>query len=270
MAVSLYFNNYTSSADQRLYEDLAVESIKMYGNDVYYVPRTLNNYDPIYGEDDISSYDKAYMVEMYIKSVDGFTGDGAFYSKFAGLEIRDQIVFTVARRTFDSEVIKYTEQLRPNEGDLIYMPMANRLFVIRYVNKYEFFYQVGTLLTWELTCEMFEYSGETLNTGIEAIDQIQNNLNTNLLNYGILNENSKYITDEHGNILILESGLTAGDIPGDDSQNIQNESDEFIDFTQQDPFSQGLISLVPFILNTSIATGVLGVIYGLWNSLPLV
>lgn len=241
MSTNPYFAPYTSSLDQRLYEDLTVEAIKMYGHDVYYIPRTLNNYDPVYGEDDISSYENAYPIEMYIKSVNGFEGDGVFYSKIAGLEIRDQVVFTVARRTFDAEVKHYNNQVRPNEGDLIYFTMNQRLFQIKFVNKYEIFYQTGTLLTRELTCELFEYSGEDINTGIDVIDNISNNLNTNAYNWGILTEGSDYITDESGNVLILEGAAVSDLIPGDDSDEIQDESDDFIDFTQVDPFSEGII-----------------------------
>ena len=241
----------------------------MYGHDVYYVPRTLNNYDPVYGTDDSSSYKSAYLIDMYIKSVDGFGGDGNFYSKFAGLEIRDQIIFSVARRTFQSEVADYTSQIRPNEGDLIYFTMNKRLFQIKYVNKYEIFYQVGQLTTWELTCELFEYSNEEVSTGIEEIDSIQTNLSTNVLDWSLLDENGDGLLNEDGDYIILQES-PIGIVPGDNTIDIQVEGDQFVDFTQKDPFSEGLISLVPFILNTSIVTGVLGVIYGLWNSLPLV
>ena len=219
---------------------MVIESIQMYGHDVYYIPRTLNNYDPIYGADDISSYEKAYLIDMYIKSVDGFSGDGNFYSKFAGLEIRDQIVFSVARRTFQSEVADYTNQLRPNEGDLIYFTMNKRLFQIKYVNKYEIFYQVGNLTTWELTCELFEYSNETLSTGIEEIDSIQTNLSTNALDWSILDEDGNALLDEDGNYLILQESII-GTNPGDNTTDIQTEGDDFVDFTQQDPFSEGHI-----------------------------
>jgi hypothetical protein len=245
MATNFYFTNYTSSADQRLYEDLTIEAIKMYGHDVYYIPRTLNNYDPVYGADDSSSFENAYPIEMYIKSVDGFGGDGNFISKFAGLEIREQIVFTVARRRFEEDVIQYTNQLRPNEGDLIYFTMNKRLFQIKYVNKYEIFYQVGNLTTWELTCELFDYSGEDISTGVDEIDDLTTNMDMNVLSWGILTEDGLYLTDEFDNFLIQESSPIGSanntTFPVDDSNTIQIESDEFIDFTQVDPFSEGHI-----------------------------
>lgn len=234
------FNNYQSSNDQNLYEDLVIEAIKMYGHDVYYIPRTLNNYDPVYGADDSSSYESAYLIDMYIKSVDGFSGDGNFYSKFAGLEIRDQIVFSVARRTFQSEVADYTEQIRPNEGDLIYFTMNKRLFQIKYVNKYEIFYQVGNLTTWELTCELFEYSNEEVSTGVPEIDSIQTNLSTNALDWSLLDENGDSLLTEDGDYIILQES-PIGTLPGDNTDTIQIEGDDFVDFTQQDPFSEGHI-----------------------------
>ena len=104
---------------------------------MYYIPRKLNNYDPVYGADDQSSYEQAIMIEMYIKSINGFSGDGSFLSKF-GLEIRDQVVFSVAQRIFSEEVGTVTTQVRPNEGDLIYFPLNNKCFQIKFVNKYRF------------------------------------------------------------------------------------------------------------------------------------
>jgi hypothetical protein len=107
---------------------------------MYYIPRKLNNYDNVYGADDQSSYENAYMMEMYIKSVDGFSGDGAFMSKF-GLEIRDRVIFSMAQRIFNEDVGTFTAQTRPNEGDLIYFPLNKKCFQIKYVNKFEMFWR---------------------------------------------------------------------------------------------------------------------------------
>ena len=131
---------------------------------MYYIPRKLNNYDNVYGADDQSSYENAYSIELYIKSVDGFSGDGDFMSKF-GIEIRNQVIFSVAQRRFNEEIGEYTTQVRPNEGDLIYFPLNKKCFQIKYVNKFEMFYQLGALQTWEMTCELFEYSNENLKIG---------------------------------------------------------------------------------------------------------
>ena len=240
MATNFFFNNFQASQEQLLLEDLVIEAIRIYGHDVYYLPRTLNNYDEVYGADDVSSYETAYPIEMYIKSIDGFTGDGEFLSKF-GVEIRNQVVFSIARRRFSEDVGEFTTQVRPNEGDIIYFPLNQRAFVIRYVNKYEMFYQLGALQTWEMTCEVFEYAGELFNTGIPEIDVIQQNYSTNVLDWTINNEQNEEIKTEDDDYLILEGKSASDLIIADDGDEIQRESDLFVDFTSADPFSEGNI-----------------------------
>lgn len=240
MATNFFINNFQSYQEQSLLENLIIESIRFYGEDMYYIPRTLNNYDPVYGADDQSSYDKAFLVEMYIKSVDGFTGDGSFLSKF-GLEIRDRVVFSVARRVFNEEVGVHTSQVRPNEGDLIFFPLNQKCFQIKYVNKFEMFYQLGALQTWEITAELFEYSGESFNTGIPEIDKIQQSLDTNQYNWALKDENGDILLDEEGNMLVLEGASIDLLIPAAENDEIQRESDLFVDFSEQDPFSEGTV-----------------------------
>jgi hypothetical protein len=236
MSTNFFFNNFKSSQEQYLLENLIIEAIRIYGENMYYIPRTINNYDKIYGADDQSSYDRAIEIEMYIKSVDGFSGDGNFMSKF-GIEIRDQVVFSVAQRVFIQEVGTVTTQLRPNEGDLIYFPLNQKCFQIKSVSKLEMFYQLGGLQTWELTCENFEYSSESFNTGIPEIDSIQNVFDTNLLDWIVMDENEFKLLTEDGDYLSLE------DTPVEsfsDSIQIENEAVLFVDFTSVDPFSEAL------------------------------
>jgi hypothetical protein len=242
MATNFFFNNFQASQEQLLLENLVIESIKIYGHDIYYVPRKLNNYDDVYGADDQSSYEVAYPIEMYIKSIDGFSGDQEFLSKF-GVEIRNQVVFSVARRIFNEEVGEFTAQVRPNEGDIIYFPLNQRAFQIKYVNKYEMFYQLGALQTWEMTCEVFEYSGELFNTGIPEIDSIQRKNDTNILDWTIRTESSNKISimTEEGDYLVLEKFSLEDLVPASDNDEIQTESDMFVDFSSLDPFSEGNI-----------------------------
>lgn len=240
MASNFFVNNYQSSQEQSLLENLIIESIRFFGEDVYYVPRTLNNYDEVYGADDQSSYDRSFMIEMYIKSVDGFTGDGSFLSKF-GLEIRDRVTFSVARRIFEEEIGSNTKQPRPNEGDLIFFPLNQKCFQIKFVNKFEMFYQLGALQTYELVCELFEYSGETLNTGIPEIDRLQKTLDTNQYNWAIKDQDGYLLLDEEDNMLVLEGAGIESIIPAADNDEIQAESDLFVDFSEVDPFSEGNI-----------------------------
>ena len=218
----------------------------MYGEDMYYCPRVLKNYDPLYTADDSSEYDSAYLVELYIKSVDGFSGDGNFLSKF-GVEIRDQVVFSIAQRVFNQEIGTQTKQIRPNEGDLIYFPLNNKCFQIKYVNKFEMFYQFGALQTWELTCELFEYSNEKLNTGVAAIDILQTNFSLNILDYTIGDGAGNLLVNDTGDAyIVVESYNPAKIDPGaindviqSGSNNFSLGSDGFIDFSEGNPFSEG-------------------------------
>jgi signal peptidase I len=240
VATNFFVNNFQASQEQLLIEDLIVESIRLYGHDVYYLPRKLNNYDDVYGADDQSSYEIAYPIEMYIKSIDGFGGDQEFLSKF-GVEIRNQVVFSVSRRRFNEEVGEFTTQIRPNEGDIIYFPLNKRGFQIKFVNKYEMFYQLGALQTWEMTCEVFEYSGETFSTGIPEIDSIQKKFDTNVLYWTIKNQLDEKIVTEDGDYIVLENSSMDDLVPAADNEEIQQESDLFVDFSSIDPFSEGKI-----------------------------
>jgi hypothetical protein len=247
MATNFFFNNFSSFQEQYLLENLIIESIKIYGEDVYYIPRKLGNFDQLYTADDQSVYDKAYEVEMYIKSVNGFTGDGNFMSKF-GLEIRDQVTFSVAQRIWLQEIGTNINQVRPNEGDVIYFPLNKKVFQIKSVSKLEMFYQLGGLQTWELTCELFEYSNEIFNTGIPEIDIIQTKFSTNVLDYSITDEDGTLFVDEDNNYLVVEKYNLENIVPGAEnntlnagSNNFSSGSSSFIDFSEIDPFSEGVV-----------------------------
>lgn len=211
----------------------------MYGHDVYYLPRTRVNDDVIYGESSYSKFDTQYYVEMYIKNVEGFGGQGDFLSKF-NLEIRDQVTFTIARRTFSNEIGAYTTFVRPREGDLIYFPLNNKLFEIKFVEHEAIFYQLGALQTFDLTCELFEYSNEIFNTGISNIDDKQRDLTFNMSDFAIKLENGLALTDEDGFDLILESFNIRTQDPISDDNQLQTEGNDILDFSEIDPFSEGV------------------------------
>ena len=168
MATNSYFRTFDAKNEQELLHSLTQESIKIYGHDVSYIPRTLVNTDTVLGEDSISEYKDAYSVEMFIKSVDGFEGEGDLISKF-GLEVRDQIVFSLARRAWEGLDLG----VRPKEGDLVYFPLTSKLFQIMFVEHETPFYQNGALPTFDLTCELFVYSDEKIDTDIDDIDVIE-------------------------------------------------------------------------------------------------
>ncbi len=171
MATNPHFQHFDATNEQYLVQDLIIESIKIYGHDVYYMPRTLVNEDTLYSEDTISAFNDAYVVEMYIKNVDGFEGEGDFMSRF-GLEIRDQITFSVAQRTFKNLLLDSTYD-RPKEGDIIYFPLTKKVFEIRFVEHESVFYQTGALQTYDLVCELFQYEDQAIDIGIDDIDKIE-------------------------------------------------------------------------------------------------
>lgn len=176
MATNSYFTQGTTS-EQDLIQDLIDEQIKIFGKDVKYLPRTLVDKDELFKEDSMSTFDSAYTIEAYIANIDGFTGDGDLFSKF-GVRISDQATFIVSRRRFTEAVDDNATLIvegRPNEGDLIYFPLAGKLFEIRYVEHETPFYQLNKQYVWELRCELFEYSDEDFNTGDTEIDIIETN-----------------------------------------------------------------------------------------------
>jgi hypothetical protein len=240
MPTNVFFNNYQSSQEQLLIENLIIESIRMYGMDMYYMPKTLVAYDGIYGEDPLAQYNKPFFVEMYIKNVQGFEGDGDLLTKF-NLEIRDRITFTISRRVFHDEVGASAKLVRPNEGDLIFFPINNKLYEIKFVEHEAIFYQLGSLQTFDLVCELFEYSGQQFNTGITAIDNIYRNFNLTSTNFGIYTEDSNpySILLEDGSRLLNENFDENLMDPTADNDEIETESDEFMDFSEIDPFSEG-------------------------------
>lgn len=181
MPRSVYFSE-RYRPEQNLLEDLLIESMKIMGHDVYYIPRKIVKRDFILNEDVISTFDASFSIEMFIESVDGFEGDGDLLTKF-GLEIRDQVTLICSRRRWNSLIGRhgYTEgSVRPREGDLIYLPLAGGLFEIKFVEDKSPFFQLGgsgdsrgVIPTFKLICELFEYSGQEIDTGIADIDGIQ-------------------------------------------------------------------------------------------------
>jgi len=206
MATNPYFNKYQYTPEQILHQDLIIEAIKNFGIDVYYLPRTIVNKDEIYLEDTISDFNASHLVEMYIKTVDGFEGEGDFISRF-GLEIRDQVVFSVARRRFDNlEIENYT---RPKEGDLIFLPLNKKLYEIRYVEHESVFYQFGKLPIFDLTCELMQYDGQKIRTGINDIDKIERE-NTYVYEYQYETGDTATATATVTDYLISDITVTSG------------------------------------------------------------
>lgn len=173
MATNVYFSRGAKS-EQDLYEDLIIESLKIYGQDVYYLPREIVSEDLLLGEDDPSKFEEAHKIEMYIENTEGFAGEGDLFTKF-GIQIRDQATFIVARRRWRTTVGDVSNVVtidRPREGDLIYLPLSQSLFQIMHVEHESPFYQLKNLPTFKMQCELFEYTGEDFDTNIDEIDDI--------------------------------------------------------------------------------------------------
>ena len=176
MALNSFFTQGTTG-EQGLVQDLVDEQIKMFGKNVYYIPRTLVKEDSVFGEDTLSKFEGAFEVEVYLEDAGGFRGDGDIFSKF-GVRIQDQVTFIISRRRFTAAVDDNATLIvegRPNEGDLIHFTMVNKTFEIQYVEHEQPFYQLGNQYVWGLRCEIFEYSDEDIDTGVAAVDALESN-----------------------------------------------------------------------------------------------
>ena len=209
MVTNSYINTTTSTQEQDLIGNLVVESIQMHGQDFIYIPRNLVNVDTVFNEDTLSSFTTSHTIEMQIDSVDGFEGEGEMLSQF-GLSVKDQIITTLSKSRFLSE----TGSERPKVGDLIYLPLVDKAFQIKFVEDEIPFYQLGKMHVFQLTSELFVYSHETINTGVSEIDD--NFTNTALVDDTVDNE----VADD--GLVPLSTTVT----------------DSVIDFTQNNPFSE--------------------------------
>ena len=173
MATNPYISQKNRS-EQSLYEDLIIESIKFYGQDVYYLPREIVEKEDIFLDSIQSQFGDAYKVEVYIENAEGFDGEGDIFTKF-GIEIRDQATFVIARRRWRELVGDRLAdaQFRPREGDVIYLPMSESLFQVMKVETETPFYQLSQLPTFRMQCELFEFSDEDFDTGIPDIDNVE-------------------------------------------------------------------------------------------------
>ena len=173
MATNPYISQKNRS-EQSLYEDLIIESIKFYGQDVYYLPREIVEKEDIFLDSIQSQFGDAYKVEVYVENSEGFDGEGDIFTKF-GIEIRDQATFVIARRRWRELVGDRLAdaQFRPREGDVIYLPLSESLFQVMKVETETPFYQLSQLPTFRMQCELFEFSDEDFDTGIPDIDNIE-------------------------------------------------------------------------------------------------
>lgn len=175
MPVNVYFNPAVQT-EQNLYENLIIESMKTYGIDVYYIPRNITRLDNLLNEDIASTFGSAYLIEMYLEDTSGYAGEQTIMSKF-GLEIRDTSNWIVSKRRWEEFIGIQNNEIvagRPNEGDLIYIPITGSFHEIKFVEHESTFYQLGNIFVYKLQCETFEYANEKFSTGVDIIDGIEN------------------------------------------------------------------------------------------------
>ncbi len=215
---NVYFSHGTRN-EQYLLEDLIIESITIWGQEFYYIPRTLIAKDEILGEDRLSKFQNAYPIDMYLETVDGFEGQGAFIQKF-GLMMEQSATLTVARRTWERTIAKHGGTILPNrpcEGDLLYFPLTKGLFEIKFVEHQDPFYQLKKLYVYRLQVELFQYASERMETGISDIDVFETLKTTDInqqsdadvvQSYGDNNEFRLEAQD-----IIFDSSNPFGDLP---------------------------------------------------------
>ena len=255
MPTNVYFSTGTTS-EQKLYEDLIIEQLKIYGQDVYYLPRKIANKDTIFGEDPASSFDDSYIIEMYVDNTDGYMGEQEIIKKF-GLELRDDIKFTVSKLRWETLVSNNSDlqnTLRPNEGDLVYFPTTKAFFEIQFVEHEQPFYQQSALPVYKLSCTKWEYSSERVDTGIAEIDATEDALSTDTMAFQFSLETGTSATgaitleSDVGDInyLINEDFTMATQQPVDQGKafetaagtNTSSTEDDILDFSERNPFGE--------------------------------
>ncbi len=271
MATNKYFKPYSYGREQDTAEDLIIESIKIYGLEVKYLPRTIINQDFLLGEDPLGKFNSAIDIEVYVKNIQGFEGEGDFLSKF-NLEIRDQITFTMARKRFTqitseklTDEVGFNYQVetantgawsasdsyvletgsangysittsRPMEGDLIFFPLNNKLYEIKFVEHENIFYQHGKLYTYDIQCELYDRDSR-LDTGNTAIDIIETNTTMDILTYQFLDEAGDNLLIEDGGYMLQEYRLETT-APLANNEYIMQKSLDFVNWSEHNPFSE--------------------------------
>ena len=216
MALNPFFNQFTNTSEQSLYEDLVVEAIRIYAYEMLYLPRTRKETDDIMNEVTMAEFNQAISCEFFIKNFMDFEGEGQILAKF-GLEVRDQMTVNLSKRSFEEFIKPNTNSSKPNEGDCIYIPMLDVVYQIKYVSTTPVFYSFGSLNMYEITMELIDFTGEKFNTGDPRIDNKYK-------------EFENLLTDPDYNL--EDYDLTA------QNSVIQSESDDIVDFSENSPFGE--------------------------------
>jgi hypothetical protein len=244
MSTNFYFqagNTSGTTNEQRLVEDLIIESLKIYGHDVYYLPRTQVKLDTLFGEDILSQFTQAYPIEMYLTNVEGWAGEKEIFTKF-GIEVRDKATFIVAKRRWENSVEQMAQAVqlpdRPAEGDLIYLPKTDAMFEIKFVEHLDPFFQVGKFYVYSLQCELWQYSSEAVQTGIDEIDDDFAERSANVYAYDLLAQSGDRILTQDGGSIILSSYSTENNNILSDNDDFQTQGQSILDFSIINPFGE--------------------------------
>ena len=243
MPTNTYFSTGTTQ-EQNLYEDLIIEQLKIYGQDVYYLPRKIANKDSIFGEDPASSFDDSYIIEMYVDNSDGYMGEQEIIKKF-GLELRDDITFIVSKLRWETLISNNSDLVvgRPQEGDLVYFPTTKAFFEIQFVEHEAPFYQQSALPIYTLACTRWEYSSERIDTGITTIDSTEDDLSTDTMQFqfALENETGSFVLESSIGAIdyfVNESFTMATQQPVDSGQAFDSYINDILDFSERNPFGE--------------------------------
>lgn len=250
MSTNFYFQHGIPggrTGEQRLVENLIIESIKIYGFDVFYLPRTEVNTDNIFLEDPAKKYENAIPIEAYLEQVDGYGGDGQLMQKF-GIEIRDTATFVMARSRWDDVVGQGRSNYlqlpnRPAEGDILYMPLTNSYFEVKMVETHDPFYQLGKLYVYKLRCELFQYSSEEFNTGNEEVDKIEDS-SMDMQSFGVALETGdallldSTLVGDVSKLLTEDYNIAINDPQADNNEFNRLATIDILDFTEINPFGE--------------------------------
>ena len=269
MAVNHYFQagrGIGNQNEKRLHEDLIIEGLKIFGQDVYYMPRTLVNRDLVMGEDTTSKFDDSYAIEMYFETNEGFAGEQEIINKF-GLEIRDDTTLVLSKRRFEDHVASkatLTATGRPNEGDIVYVPLLKSFFEIQFVEDQEPFYQMGNLPVYKLKVTRWEYANEQINTGIGELDAVEDKYTLDQLQHKLTLEYGQEVLTGAGSImledyhdystgqpaLLMQETFVAAniqtqspyasnlDLNAEAGYDTASTADDILDFTERNPFGE--------------------------------
>ena len=244
MATNFYFqsgNTSGTTSEQRLVEDLIIESLKIYGHDIFYLPRTSVKQDDVLGEDTLAQFTHAYPIEMYLTDAKGWTGEQELFTKF-GIEVKDTATFVVSKRRWEESIAQQSPVLqlpnRPAEGDLLYFQKTDSMFEIKFVEHLDPFYQLGKFYVYNLQVELYRYSSEIVDTGIDEIDDDFAIASSDVFEFNVLSQAGDLILSQNSGSLVSAGYDTRTAAPTSNNTQFEDEALDILDFSVLNPFGE--------------------------------